>query len=143
MDAARSEQSSPLAMEVPVRAAFTSGDPDRWFALLADDFEFEMPHRSTHLPDFPTRLSGRAAAEKMFLSFWTSWDEYAIEVIDAAEVAGWLVIEQRERLRGKASGVALDRTSCALMLFREGKLKRLRLYPTRAEAVEALAHEGA
>ena len=143
MDAARSDRVSPLAMERSVRAAFESGDPETWFDLLADDFEFEMPHRSTHLPDFPTRLCGKPAAQTMFLSFWSSWEEYAIEVTDAARVGDWLLIEQRERLRGKTSGLVLDRTSCALMLFQAGKLQRLRLYPSRAEALAALAPEGA
>jgi ketosteroid isomerase-like protein len=66
---------------------------------------------------------------------WESvWDEVE-ELIDAGDQ---VISVQTVHARGRASGVAIDLAHIAMVwTFRQGRIVRVRLFTTRAEALEA------
>jgi ketosteroid isomerase-like protein len=92
-------------------------------------------------PDFPDagRYFGEAALRERVESYMeVGWDgQYPVEeYLDAGEevVVVW-------RVRGQSAhggGVPLDRTFVHVCLFEGGKVRRIRQYLSRAEALEAV-----
>jgi predicted ATPase/class 3 adenylate cyclase len=118
-----------------VREAFASERPEKWFGLIAEDFEFDA--RAQQLPDFPPTLRGRDRAVEMWRGFWGSWEDYSIDAEELVEVGDQILVVQREHMRGAESGVEIDRTTSALLSFRGHEVVRLQLFESREQALAA------
>jgi ketosteroid isomerase-like protein len=74
-----------------------------------------------------------------FFSEWLSaWHEYRAEVQEWIDAGDNVVALVHLRARGKQSGVPVEMHQAHVWTLREGKLWRLRLYPTKADALNAL-----
>ena len=86
---------------------------------------------------------GKDAAIDWARRWWGTWDEYALdatEIVDAGEDR--VVVVQRERGRGKGSGVQLERRWAVIFTVRMGKEVRFEAFKSRAEALEATELRG-
>jgi uncharacterized protein len=66
------------------------------------------------------------------------WDEYGSEVEEWIDAGDHAIAVVHSWGRGKQSGAAVERREAHVWTLRDGKLWRLRLYPTKGEALEAV-----
>jgi ketosteroid isomerase-like protein len=122
-----------------VRSMYRAGDPSRFFDLL--DEEVELDFSAYPVPGSRV-LRGKDAAIDWSRRWWGTWDEYvleATEIVDAGE--NRVVVVQRERGRGKGSGVQLERRWAVVYTLRMGKVVRFQPFKTREEALAAAGHK--
>ena len=70
-----------------------------------------------------------------FLSAWESvrWDPEEIIEVDETR----LIVLNHVRMRGRGSGVQVDATAAQLWTITDGKARRIKLFQSKAEALEA------
>jgi ketosteroid isomerase-like protein len=122
-----------------VQSMYRAGDPRRFFDLL--DEEVELDFSGYPVPGARV-LRGKDAAIDWSRRWWGTWDEYvleATEIVDAGK--NRVVVVQRERGRGKGSGVQLERRWAVVYTLRMGRVVRFQPFKTREEALEAAAHQ--
>ncbi len=90
--------------------------------------------------DLPDAVSPSGPSE--FLSFMESWEEgfaaeqmVAEEIIDAGDR---VVVVIQHHARGRITHIEFDQNFAMIWTFRDGRAVRMELYPTRAEALEAV-----
>ena len=121
-----------------VRAGFElwrDGRMREWIETLDAGFEWDI---SAHpLPDFPDRGRGREAFVGHmgdYVSGWTDYEASSKELIDRGDD---VVVIIHERARMPDSDTMLDRDLPNVWTLRDGRAVRLRVFTTRAEALEA------
>ena len=120
-----------------VRAGFElwrDGRMGEWIETLDAGFEWDI---SAHpLPDFPDRGRGEAFVGHMgdYVSGWTDYEASSKELIDRGDD---VVVIMHERARMPDSDTMLDRDLPNVWTVRDGRAVRLRVFKTRAEALEA------
>ena len=113
------------------------GDTEAWLETLDPDVGWDI---SAHpLPDVPNHGRGREAFRTDMLGTYLSgWTDYSVEVkelVDAGSDEVVLVLHETAKMGG--TGVALDRDLVHLWTARDGRLTFLRVFKTKAEALEA------
>jgi ketosteroid isomerase-like protein len=99
--------------------------------VLAPDVEFDP------LPDREVTRGLPAVAEYM-RDFLAQWSEFRVEAEELLQIGdGLVVVKERQRGRGKTSGVETESTFYAVWTFREGLASRVRWVATREAALEA------
>jgi uncharacterized protein len=74
-----------------------------------------------------------------FFRDWLSpWDSFSAEVEEWIDVGDHVIAIVHDRARGKLSGVEVEQRNAHLWTLRNGKLFRLRIYASKAEALEAV-----
>ena len=70
-----------------------------------------------------------------FLDAWESvrWDPEEIIEVDETR----LIVLNHVRMRGRGSGVQVDATAAQLWTLTDGKARRIKLFQSKAEALEA------
>ena len=114
-----------------VEAAFSRGETDVEFAVLAKDFEVipaeEMPG--------PRSYHGRDGYME-FMSTWVedfeTWSLEPVRVVDAGE--GRIVSTLRQSAVGKASGAPVDLEFSSILDVEDGRVVRMQLFMDPAEA---------
>jgi ketosteroid isomerase-like protein len=119
-----------------VRWAFTS-NPSRFFGLLDDNVELDA-RRQAHLPGAVLSGRGREVVERYCREYWGTWAGYSAEPQEYIEAGDHVVVEVRERGRGKGSGVPFETTHFQVWTIRDGRLVRWLLFADKAEALEAV-----
>ena len=85
---------------------------------------------------------GRDAVIEASRRYWGTWKDYVLEAEEIIDVGPSVVVALRERMRGKASGVEIDRRFAQVWTFHRGRLIRWELFRDRLEAVRAVGlHE--
>ena len=108
---------------------------DQALEELADDFEMDW---SNSIGPLKGIYRGREGVLKLWRSFLDAWDavywdpEEIIEVDDTR-----VVVVNHVRMRGRGSGVDVDATGVQLWTIEAGKAQRVKLYQSKAEALEA------
>jgi ketosteroid isomerase-like protein len=113
-----------------------SGDFEGWLETIGDEIEWDI---SSHpLPDVPNRGRGREALVRdMLLTYMSGWNEYSAEIKDVSAVGEQVVLVIHETATMRDTGVPLERDLVQLWTVREGKGVFVRVFRTRAEAIEA------
>jgi ketosteroid isomerase-like protein len=111
--------------------AFARHDNAAIFPLYDPDVEI--------VPEFPDRVyRGLDGVREFFRDWLSAWDEYRSEVEEWIDAGDNVVAIVHQRARGKQSGVPVEVHSAHVWTLREGKLWRLRIYATKADALNAL-----
>jgi ketosteroid isomerase-like protein len=108
---------------------------DAGLDLLDAEIEFRED------PKFPEAqvYRGRDEVVRNFREFAASFDYYRFEIEDLRDAGGDKVMALlRERARGKASGLEVDRRSGWVVTFRDGRVLRFEIFLDPAEALEAV-----
>ncbi len=123
-------------MEVVRRAveAFNEGRLDTVASSVAfwdPDIEF---HENPKLPEAAV-CRGREAVERYFRQFLDSFQDYRFEIEEMHDAGDQVVVFNRQRGRGRESGVEVDMRNAWLFTFREGRITRIKPYWDREEAM--------
>jgi ketosteroid isomerase-like protein len=120
---------------------FLRGDLDAWIETLDPEVGWDI---STHpLPDVPNHGRGRAAfAADMMATYLSGWNDYSAELTELVDAGDQVVAVLHETAEMRDTGVALDRDLIQLWTVRNGRGAFLRVFRTKAEALEAAGLSG-
>jgi ketosteroid isomerase-like protein len=93
----------------------------------------EMPSRG---PD--ATYTGMGELREAISSWMGMWSQYDAEVVRYADAGDDVVVLFRERGHGGVSGAAVERELGEVFTLRDGKVMRVRLYGSWADALEAV-----
>jgi ketosteroid isomerase-like protein len=98
---------------------WVDGDFSAGGELFADDVSFEpiSDGRGT---------VGRDAIDDFMREFLAQWDDFRVEAVEITERGDSIVVTERQRATGKASGIATEQTSYATWSFRGNEVVRVR-----------------
>ena len=114
------------------------GDSDAVMALYDPNVEWDAS-RTTPLGEFEEVARGHEGLRRFFRRWRDAWelDEYGYEeLIDGGDV---VIATAIQRAQGKTSGVPVTRTLVGVWEVRDGQVVRVVWYPSRQEALEAVA----
>ena len=122
-----------------VRGSFElwlSGNVGAWLETLDPDIGWDI---STHpLPDVPNHGRGRDAFVTAMMATYTSgWNDYSAEVKELIDAGDQVVAVIHETATMRDTGVPLDRDLAQVWTVRDGRGTFMRVFRTRAEALEA------
>jgi ketosteroid isomerase-like protein len=109
--------------------AFARHDNAAIFPLYDPDVEINFEDRV---------YRGLDGVREFFSDWLTTWDEYGSEVEEWIDAGDNVVALLHAWARGKQSGVPVEERAAHVWTLREGKLWRLRIYRTKADALNAL-----
>jgi ketosteroid isomerase-like protein len=112
------------------------GDFEAWLETIDPDIGWDI---STHpLPDVPNRGRGRdALVTDMLLTYMSGWNEYSAEIKEASEAGEQVILVLRETATMRDTGISLERDLVQLWTVRQGRAAFVRVFRTKAEALEA------
>ena len=116
---------------------FFQGEFDAWLETIDPDIGWDI---SAHpLPDVPNQGRGREAfATDMFATYLSGWNDYSAEIREAVEAGDDnVLVVLHETATMRQTGVTLDRDLVQLWTVRGRRGTFLRVFKTRAEALEA------
>ena len=121
-----------------VRRVFDSinrGDVDAALEAAADDIQADWSNSVGPLKGI---YSGKEQVRELWTSFVEAFDELRWDPEEIIEVDDSRVIAVNHvRMRGRESGVEVDAVGAQLWTISEGKGRSLKLYQSKAEALEA------
>ncbi len=114
-----------------------SGDFDAWLETIDPNVGWDI---STHpLPDVPNQGRGRdALVTDMLATYMSGWTDYSAEIRELVDAGDRVVAVIHETAMMRESGVPLDRDIVQVWTIRDGRATFLRVFRTRAEALEAI-----
>ena len=102
----------------------------------ADDFEMDW---SNSVGPLKGVYRGAEQVNGVFQSFREVWDRLRWDVQEVIDLEGGRVlIVNRVRMRGRTSHVEVEATGIQVWTIRDGKLASVKLYQSRADALEAV-----
>jgi ketosteroid isomerase-like protein len=115
---------------------FIRGELDAWIETLDPDIGWDI---SAHpLPDVPNHGRGRDAfATDVMATYLSGWTEYSAELKELVDAGDEVITVLHETANMGETGVALDRDLVQLWTVRNGRSAFLRVFHTKAEALEA------
>jgi ketosteroid isomerase-like protein len=115
--------------------AFARRDNEAAFALYDDEVEIHSP--------VDGRVYRGLGGVRDYNRDWLSvWDDFSVDVEEWVDAGDHVVAIVQWSGRGKHSGVPAELTAAHLWTLRNGKLWRLRVFPTKTEALEAAGLQG-
>jgi ketosteroid isomerase-like protein len=113
--------------------AYFRGDEEAMLELVDPDVVVtQFPDQ----PDAQPYLGHQGMLQAM--SAWVeTWDDYAIEAVEAKDFGDNILVALRQRGRGKASGVELEANVYFVYTVRGGKVVRWQMFPDEGEAIRA------
>jgi ketosteroid isomerase-like protein len=116
--------------------ALNRRDLDRAVEAAHEDFEADWsnsiaPHRGVY--------RGRERARELFEAFLEAWEEFQWDPQELVEVDdSRVLVVSRVRGRGRGSGVEVDASGAQLWTISGGEVRGVKLYQSKAEALEAV-----
>jgi len=102
----------------------------------ADDFEMDW---SNSVGPLKGVYRGVEQVNEVFQSFREVWDRLRWDVQEVIDLdGGQVLIVNRVRMRGRTSNVEVEATGIQVWTIRDGKLASVKLYQSRADALEAV-----
>jgi ketosteroid isomerase-like protein len=118
-----------------VELARNAWTPESFLGLFDEFIVTDM--REHPVPGLRNIALGREQATEAFVSYWRTWDDYAIEPVEFIDAGQSVVVTVREHGKGKGSGVPVERPHFQVWTFRRRKLVRWEAFASKAEALEA------
>jgi hypothetical protein len=115
---------------------FNAREIDQALDGVPDDFEMDW---SNSIGPLKGIYRGRQEVMRLWTSFLDAWDEVQWdpeEVIEVDETR--VVVVNHVHMRGRGSGVDVDAIGVQLWTFKAGEAQRVKLYQSKAEALEAV-----
>jgi ketosteroid isomerase-like protein len=103
-------------------AAFQRGDLDTAFAIADPNVEFD---NRTDAPGAVGVWIGREGWLEMMGKVWEAFSEYSLDLLESREEGDQVTLNLRERARGQASGIELERRIYLTYTFRDGQVVRM------------------
>ena len=115
-------------------------DLDQALEAAHEDFEADW---SNSIAPHGGVYRGRERVRELFEAFLEAWEEFRWDLQEIIEVdEARVVVVNRVRGRGRGSGVEVDATGAQLWTITGGEVRSVKLYQSKADALEAvgLAH---
>jgi ketosteroid isomerase-like protein len=80
---------------------------------------------------------GHAGLARAYDHWASQWDDFRVELTEMIDAGSDVVAVTRHQGTGRASGVAVEAFVSYVFTVEEGRLVRMRIFTTRAEALEA------
>jgi ketosteroid isomerase-like protein len=119
--------------------AFNRDGVDGILPLIHPEFEVTTPPELASEPD---TYRGHQGVRRWFDSFDEVMEEIRWDPRSFREVGGRVVVEFTLRARGKSTGLAFGQEAVMVWEIEDGKGRRIELYPTLDEALEAVGSGG-
>ncbi len=122
-----------------IRASFEfwrTGRTGEWIETLDPDIAWDLS--AYPLPDFPDRGRGRDAFVGHMANYLSGWTDYETSTKELIDRGDNVVVILHERARMPNSNIMLDRDLPVVWAVRDGRAVRVRVFKTRAEALEAV-----
>jgi len=114
--------------------AFTRRENEAVFLLYDPDVEiYDVFHDRTY--------RGLEGVRDYFREWVSIFDALGSEVDEWIDADGDVIAVLRSKGRGKRSGVPVEQRESHVWTLRDGKLRRLRIYRTKVEALKAVGLE--
>jgi ketosteroid isomerase-like protein len=115
---------------------YMSGELDPWLEMIDPNIGWDI---STHpLPDVPNLGRGRdALLTDMLATYLAGWNDYSAEVKELIDAGDRVIMVLHETAKMGETNVPLDRDLVQVWTVRDGRLSFLRVFPTKAEALDA------
>ena len=118
-----------------------------WQAYMRRDNEaalaFYHPEAELRHPLDGSLYQGLDGVRAFFSDWHAAWSELlANDVEELIDAGNEVIAVMRIRARGRSSGVVVERREWDVWTLRDGKLWRLRIYATEADALEAAGLSG-
>jgi uncharacterized protein len=113
------------------------GDFEGWRTTIDPDVGWDI---SMHpLPDVPNHGRGRdALVTDMLAVYMSGWTDYSAELKEMVDAGDHVVLVLQETAKMRDSGVPLDRDLVHVWTVRDERATFLRVFRTKAEALEAV-----
>jgi ketosteroid isomerase-like protein len=85
---------------------------------------------------------GHAGLAKTYDHWAAQWDDFRVELTELIDAGRDVVAVTRHHGTGRASGVAVEAVVAYLLTVDDGRLVRMRIFTTRAQALEAAGLRG-
>jgi uncharacterized protein len=116
--------------------AFRAGDMERVFGMVDPAIEWDLS-RATTWPERPLYRGYNDVL--LFFAEWTGeWDDYEFDLEELLDAGDRVVAVVRDGGRSKTAGIRLERRHSEVWTLRDGKIVRIDLFDTKAEALEAV-----
>ena len=103
---------------------------------VADDFEMDW---SNSIGPLSGVYRGRKQVNELLQAFREAWDELQWEMQEVVDLdRDQVLVVNLVRLRGRASHVVVQATGAQVWTIRSGKLGSVKLYQSKADALEAV-----
>jgi ketosteroid isomerase-like protein len=117
-------------------ASINRRDLDQALVAAHEDFEADW---SNSIAPHGGVYRGRERARALFEAFLEAWEEFRWDVQEIVEVdEARVVVVNRVRGRGRGSGVEVDATGAQVWTIAGGKVRSVKLYQSKADALEAV-----
>jgi ketosteroid isomerase-like protein len=114
--------------------AYARGDWEEAMSLFDPDAVLDISRYSAGGGVFHGHEGVRAG----FREWIGSWEDYRYELLDVIDAGDdKVVLTSRQSGRGRGSGVEVEVANAVVNTLRNGKVIRMDVYPTHAEAFEA------
>jgi ketosteroid isomerase-like protein len=110
--------------------ALARGDLAGGGALFAEDVVFEP------MSDGRQAYVGREAVAQQMREFLSQWDDFRIEALAFRVVGDSVVVTERQRGKGRASGAEIESTFYAVWVLNRGAVVRVRWETVEENALE-------
>ena len=116
---------------------FNEGRIEEALDTVDDDFEMDW---SNSIGPLKGVYTGRSQLRTFWTTFRDAWEEVRYEVEEVIEVDdSQLIAVNQLRMRGRGSGVDVEATGAQLWKVAGGRPRSVKLYQSKAEALEAVA----
>src|SRR3954470_18306529 len=114
---------------------FNAGQIDQALERVSDEFEMDW---SNSLGPLKGIYRGRQRVLELWDSFLDAWETVRWEPQEIIDVDGThVLVINHLQMRGRESGVEVDATGAHLWTITAGKGRRIKLFQTKDEALEA------
>src|SRR4051794_4834732 len=113
--------------------AFARGDREEAMSFLDTDVVYDITRYSAAGGVF----HGLQGIREGFGEWIGSWEGYRVEILEVIDAGDdKVVLMSRQTGKGRGSGVPVEVTNAVVNTVRDGKVIRMDVYPTPAEALE-------
>ena len=110
----------------------------RDIAAILRDFDHDAEWVEDQRYPGAEAFSGPSGVERSIRKWWDAWGEIAMDIDETIDMGDRVVLAGRVRARGHDSDVTVEAPFGGVYEFRAGKVIRVQILASRAEAVEAV-----
>jgi ketosteroid isomerase-like protein len=123
--------------------AHDRGDVEAVFATYDPAIEWHLGQLEAPASDFELVYHGHEGVRDFWRQWYAAWETVTFEYEELLDAGPRVIAILSQSMRGRSSGVELDWKSYAqVWTVRNGMVTRVEFFPTRADAVAAVALDG-
>jgi uncharacterized protein len=118
--------------------AFNRGDFAAAIDVLDEDIEWQVPHIAALDAPVSGVIRGRNRLVENFAQWFEAWETYAFQATEVLGHGEDVFVAGLQTGRGRNSGLDVNVPTFHVFTLREGKIRVMRTFPERGDALEAV-----